>query len=133
MLPKGSRVCVDFLGRIVQWRVGIQWYLLVLIGIPVIESLGTIVLPGIWQSFKPFENATSELLNYVVFYVYPALLIGGPLFEEPGWRGFAQPRLQERFGPMAASLILGILWAFWHMPIWFSGQWTVPSIPNIAF
>jgi hypothetical protein len=34
---------------------------------------------------------------------------------------------------MAASLILGILWAFWHLPIWFSGQWTVPSIPNIAF
>jgi membrane protease YdiL (CAAX protease family) len=87
-----------FLGRTVRWHVGIQWYLFVLIGIPVIESLGTIVLPRIWQSFKPFENATSELLNYVVFYVYPALLIGGPLFEEPGWRGFAQPRLQERFG-----------------------------------
>jgi len=34
---------------------------------------------------------------------------------------------------MAASLILGILWGVWHMPIWFSGQWTVPSILNMAF
>jgi membrane protease YdiL (CAAX protease family) len=115
-----------------QWRVGIQWYLFVLIGIPAIMSFGTIVLPEIRQSFKPFENPVSELLSYLVFYVYPALIIGGPLFEELGWRGFAQPRLQERFGPMVASLILGLLWAFWHMPIWFSGQWTVRSIPNIA-
>jgi membrane protease YdiL (CAAX protease family) len=122
-----------FMDRIVQWRVRIQWYLFVLIGIPAIMSFGTIVLPEIRQSFKPFENPVSELLSYLVFYVYPALIIGGPLFEELGWRGFAQPRLQERFGPIVASLILGLLWAFWHMPIWFSGQWTVPSIPNIAY
>jgi membrane protease YdiL (CAAX protease family) len=121
-----------FIRRIVRWHVGIQGYLFVLIGIPAIMTLGTIVLPEIRKSFKPFENPLSELLSYLVFYLYPALLIGGPLFEELGWRGFAQPRLQERFGPMMASLILGLLWAFWHMPIWFSGQWTVPSIPNIA-
>jgi len=111
-----------FMGRIVQWRVGIKWYLFVLIGIPAIMTLGTIVPSEIRQSYKPFENPVFELLSYLVFYVYPALLIGGPLFEELGWRGFAQPRLQVRFGPMAASLILGLLWAFWHMPIWFSGQ-----------
>ena len=121
-----------FIRRIVRWRVGIQWYLFVLIGIPAIMTLGTIVLPEIRQSFKLFENPVSELLSYLVFYLYPALLIGGPLFEELGWCGFALPRLQERFGPMMASLILGLLWAFWHMPIWFSGQWTVPSILNIA-
>jgi CAAX protease family protein len=122
-----------FMGRVFEWRVGIQWYLFILIGIPVIMSLGTIVLPGILPSLEPFENPMSELIAYVVFYIYPALIIGGPLFEEPGWRGFALPSLQERYGPMAASFILGVLWAFWHMPIWFSDQWTVPSIPNIAF
>ena len=43
-------------------------------------------------------------------------LIGGPLFEEPGWTGFAQPRLQRLCGPLVGGLILGSLWALWHLP-----------------
>jgi CAAX amino terminal protease family. len=43
-------------------------------------------------------------------------LIGGPLFEEPGWTGFAQPRLQRLHGPLVGGLILGSLWALWHLP-----------------
>ena len=101
-------------------RRGFQWYLFVLIAIPAIMTLGTIVLPGILSSFKPFDHPLSELLHYLIFYIYPALLIGGPLFEEIGWRGFALPRLEQRYGPMAASLLLGIIWAFWHMPVWFT-------------
>ena len=122
-----------FIRRIVEWRVGFQWYLFVLVAIPAIMTLGTIVLPGILSSFKPFEHPLSELLHYLIFYIYPALLVGGPLFEEIGWRGFALPRLEQRYGPMAASLLLGIIWAFWHMPVWFSRQWTVPTILNMTF
>jgi membrane protease YdiL (CAAX protease family) len=122
-----------FLRRIIEWRVGIHWYLLVLVGIPAIMTFGTIVLPGILPSFKPFEHPLSELLQYLIFYIYPALIIGGPLFEEIGWRGFALPRLEQRCGPMAASLLLGIVWGIWHMPVWFSGQWTEPTISNIFF
>jgi membrane protease YdiL (CAAX protease family) len=113
-----------------HWRVGFRWYGFVLVGIPLIMSLGTIVLPGVWESLEPLS--ASEIVAYPVFFLYPALLIGGPLGEEPGWRGFALPRLQQRVGPLAGSLILGPLWACWHMPIWFSGQWTVPSLLNIA-
>jgi membrane protease YdiL (CAAX protease family) len=44
-------------------------------------------------------------------------LLGGPLGEEPGWRGFALPRLQRRFDPVTSSLLLGFLWANWHLPL----------------
>jgi membrane protease YdiL (CAAX protease family) len=44
-------------------------------------------------------------------------LLGGPLGEESGWRGYALPRLQRRFSPLASSLILGFLWANWHLPL----------------
>jgi membrane protease YdiL (CAAX protease family) len=53
--------------------------------------------------------------------VYPGLVtflyivvFAGPLFEEPGWRGFALPRMQTRWGPLAGTLILSVLWAAWH-------------------
>lgn len=44
-------------------------------------------------------------------------LLGGPLGEEAGWRGFALPRLQRRFDPVTASLVLGFVWANWHLPL----------------
>jgi membrane protease YdiL (CAAX protease family) len=54
-------------------------------------------------------------------------LLGGPLFEEPGWRGFALPRLESRFGPARGSLLLGTVWATWHLPFfWYPGWNSIP-------
>lgn len=74
------------LGRIVLWRVGLRWYLFALVGIPVITALGAVVLPGVLASFR--APALSWVLTYSVSFVM-AFFIGGPLGEEPGWRGFA--------------------------------------------
>ncbi len=48
-------------------------------------------------------------------------LLGGPLFEEFGWRGFLQPHLQEVMPPWIASILTGILWAAWHFPLFLVG------------
>jgi membrane protease YdiL (CAAX protease family) len=117
------------LGRIALWRVGLRWYLFALVGLPVILTLGTIVVPGNLASFKSM-SPVSLLSAYVPFFIYPALLVGGPLGEEPGWRGFAFPRLQRRYGPLVGTLILGPIWAFWHLPIWLTA-WRVAGMQNI--
>jgi membrane protease YdiL (CAAX protease family) len=129
-VTRGAEGVARLLRRIVRWRVGFVWYVFVLMGLPAIETIGTIAIPGALAKVTPID-VLPELISAAVFFFYPGLL-GGPLGEEIGWRGFALPRLQELHGPVKASLILGLLWAFWHAPIWFSGQWSAPSLPNIA-
>jgi membrane protease YdiL (CAAX protease family) len=129
-VTEGREGVVRLLRRVLQWRVGLAWYVFTFVGLPAIETLGTIAIPGALASTTPI-NWLPELMSAAIFFVYPALL-AGPLGEEIGWRGFALPRLQRLAGSVKASLILGILWAFWHAPIWFSGQWSAPTVPNIA-
>jgi len=62
------------------------------------------------------------VLTSASVYNYSTLL-GGPLFEEPGWRGFALPRLEARFGPLQASILLALLWAAWHLPLFLYPGW----------
>jgi membrane protease YdiL (CAAX protease family) len=105
------------LGRMVQWRAGLGWYLLVLAGTPLIFLAGASVYSGL----APW---TALVANWpLLFSAYlPAALIGviiPGLGEEPGWRGFALPRLQQRYGALAGSLILGALHALWHLPVYF--------------
>jgi len=52
-----------------------------------------------------------------IFTLFGPNLLGGPLGEEAGWRGYALPRLQSRFSPVVSSLLLGFLWANWHLPL----------------
>jgi membrane protease YdiL (CAAX protease family) len=104
----------DLLRRMVLWRVGIRWYLFAILGIPSVMVLATLVLhPGALGSLD--LSAQPFALPYLIAFVSMAL-IGGPLFEEPGRTGFAQPRLQWLYGPLLGSLILGGLWALWHLP-----------------
>jgi uncharacterized protein len=113
------------LGRYVLWRVGLRWYLFALVGVPLIMLLGTMVysmeLPNLGALGGP-----SYLLSYLGYFALVTVL-GGPLLEEGGWRGFALPRMERLHGPLLASLILGVLWALWHLPEFLVPSWAASS------
>jgi uncharacterized protein len=113
------------LRRMVLWRVGLRWYLVALVGVPALFVLSVIVLPGGLASFQGQGLASLAPLALLGLFV-TVFFIGGPLGEEPGWRGFALPRLQRLHGPLVGSLILGPLWAFWHLPIFWVPAWNFP-------
>ena len=55
-------------------------------------------------------------------------LLGGPLFEEFGWRGFLQPHLQKVLPPWVAAICVGIMWAAWHLPLFLAGWGSAPPL-----
>jgi membrane protease YdiL (CAAX protease family) len=67
---------------------------------------------------RPAVNV--KLLGMTLLFFLYNVIYGG-LSEEPGWRGFALPRLQAKLSPLVSSLILGVFWAVWHAPARFGG------------
>jgi membrane protease YdiL (CAAX protease family) len=102
------------LRRCVQWRVAPRWYLFVLVGFPALILLSVLVLPGAIAGVR--EPVPLLALSYLPAFII-IFLVGGPLVEEPGWRGFALPRLEQRLGALRGTLLLGALWGLWHLPL----------------
>src|ERR671911_839178 len=116
------------LRRFVLWRVGFRWYLFAFVGIPVIALLSVVVIPGVLESFEGLGALAPLSVLGVFVYVF---FLGGALGEEPGWRGFALPRLQSMHGPLLGTLILGPLWALWHLPL-FLTPWNTLTTSNVV-
>jgi membrane protease YdiL (CAAX protease family) len=112
------------LRRIVLWQVGLRWYLFAFVGVPLLMALGTIIVPGVLASFRFL--GPGYVFTYLATFI-PVLIIGGPLFEEIGWRGFALPRMQRLHGALVGSIILGILWGLWHLPEFLVASWAATS------
>lgn len=98
---------------LVRWRVGARWYAVAALALPALLMLCVLPVSGGLAAFQPDPAALGEWAFAFVL----VLIVGGPLGEEPGWRNFATPRLQERFGPVAGTLVLGVMWGLWHLPL----------------
>ncbi len=125
----GRQAVSAFFKRYLQWRTGFVWWLFVFFGILIsLNTLAAFILGiSVWTEF--FKNIGLILPTYLITLLVGVIL--GPLWEEPGWRGFALPRLQEQFGPIVGTLILGVLWALWHLPGYLGGWMTIGIIPLI--
>jgi membrane protease YdiL (CAAX protease family) len=123
----------NLLRKFLIWRVGIGWYTFVLLA-PVVFSFGGMML------YKATGGTPSEFNPALWPGMFTAFLIAipfGPLAEELGWRGFGLPVLQSRTTALKASLILGLVWGLWHLPLIFSPIGTpvsgLPVTPLLVF
>ena len=113
----------DLVVRVFRWRIKWRWYL--------VSTLGTAALALGARSFQAFMHH-APMPPVFDFASWPALtwygvkmlvIDPGPIGEDPGWRGYALPRMLQRFNPAVASVLLGAVWAVWHLPSFlFSGM-----------
>jgi membrane protease YdiL (CAAX protease family) len=111
---EGKEGVKRFFRRYVQWRVGWRWYLLLIFGFPAIHF----VAATLWMGLAPWQALAQQWSTFFSVYL-PALLIFPGLLqwgEEPGWRGFAQTRMQTHYGALRSSLVVGLLHGIWHLP-----------------
>jgi uncharacterized protein len=119
----GRTGVMRILASLGRWRVAPIWYLIA-IGLPLMLQFASIFLNSLlgaqdpeWDAIPPLEEVAIWVAVYLVF--------SGPLGEEPGWRGFALPIMLRQQGALAASIVLGLLWALWHLPLGLVGDLTV--------
>lgn len=113
----GGKVGVrELLRRVLIWRVGFGWWLFVLL-FPGILAFATLYIATLFGGPTIDWNDIPPIFNLLPMLLMLTLLAG--LGEEFGWRGFAIPRLQERYNALASSLIIGVLHLFWHIPLFF--------------
>ncbi|KAA0010611.1 MAG: methyltransferase domain-containing protein [Thermoplasmata archaeon] len=101
-------------------RIKGKWFLVILLTFPVLNAIAILMsfLSGSpLPRFETAENLLSEPWRILPFAIF--ILIFGPLPEELGWRGYALDGLQARYNALFSSLILGVVWALWHVPLFF--------------
>ena len=121
-ITQGKSGLGGLLRRMVRWRVGIRWYavaLLVPVAITLAASVLNVLLGAQAPSSAELGGWTGLLPAFFLVLLIPGL---GGAWEEPGWRGYALPRLQTGRSALLASLILGVLIAGWHLPLMVVGQ-----------
>lgn len=131
----GRQGMAQLLRRFTRWRLGLRWYLVALASPAAVFATAGLLRGAaggapLDLALAPVRTAYPQVNPLAILPV--ALLTGlliGPLNEEFGWRGLALPRLQERFSPFTATLLLGLLWGVWHLPLFFITGMTQATQP----
>jgi membrane protease YdiL (CAAX protease family) len=104
------------LSRLGEWHVGLRWYAFALFYMAAIKIAVALIYraaTGGWPTFGSGYGIGIVVTSIV------AAIFGGPLGEDIGWRGYAIPRLADGMGKARASVVLGFIWACWHLPVFF--------------
>ena len=117
------------------WRLPVKWYAVALLLEPGTWALARAIdlLSGQTYDLEPallagtFRASAAFMIPVAVVFTLP-----NALGEELGWRAFALPRLQARYGALRASVVLGLYWGFWHVPAWVAWSESGLSAPSLV-
>jgi membrane protease YdiL (CAAX protease family) len=107
---------VELLRRVLIWRVGLGWWVFVLL-FPALLAVVTLYVAPLFGAPSVDWSAIPPITNLLTMLLMLTILAG--LGEEFGWRGFALPRLQNRYSALVSGLFVGVLWWLWHIPLFF--------------
>jgi len=138
-LNEGREGLRRLVGGLLKWRVPGRYYLFAVLGMLVISAAaaGLSVLaggafPGLGEIASRFgfpEEPAYLFLAASPLVFLTTVFAGGPIAEELGWRGYAQPQLQKRIGAGPAGLVIGFIWSLWHLPLFFLIPSAVANLP----
>lgn len=114
-----------------NWRVGWRWFALAFLAPPVVILCALAIHAGLGGAIDTppaLTNIPMAIENFGL-----VLLIGGPLGEEFGWRGYAMPALTARMNWRTASLVIGVFWGLWHLPLFFMAGTAQSQMPIAIF
>lgn len=111
--------------RLGNWRIPRRLYGIALLGPPLV-CLGAVGVSEVLGVEGLRYNDPAQLYLIAPAFVI-VLVLGGPLGEEPGWRGVLQPALGDWYSPRRAGLLVGVIWAAWHLPLF-----AIPGTPQAA-
>ncbi|HET9562290.1 MAG TPA: type II CAAX endopeptidase family protein [Propionibacteriaceae bacterium] len=115
----------EWLHSMLRWRVSVGYYAYAL-GLPVLLAVMLNLTLAALGKQPDVSLVVERIPAYLQTLLLTAVIFGGQ--EEPGWRGFALPRLQQRHAPLIATLILGLGWGIWHVPLYGPAGFVVPLV-----
>jgi membrane protease YdiL (CAAX protease family) len=117
----------DLLIRVFRWRVKLRWYLISTVGVASLGLTASFVRAAVSHTPAPPVLDFAAWPDLTWYGLSMLVVDPGPIGEDPGWRGYALPRMLQRFNPAVASVLLGAVWAVWHLPAFlFSGMPQAP-------
>jgi membrane protease YdiL (CAAX protease family) len=125
MLRLGKQPLRPWLRRLLSWRVRPRFYAYALLLPAALYGLVNLALQVLGADVD-WSLLPGRLPGYLLALLLTATLFGG--LEEPGWRGYALPRLQARHTPFRATLLLGLAWGVWHVPLYGPAGFVVPLV-----
>jgi membrane protease YdiL (CAAX protease family) len=121
----------DWLTRCLQWRLGWRWFALAF-ALPPVAMLLALALHAALGGTIAASPANGHILLAIVNFAL-VLVVGGPLGEEFGWRGYLLPAIAARLGWRWAGLVVGVLWGVWHLPLFFIADTVQSDMPLALF